>query len=240
MGVSKSRSEFRPLAFRVIWFLLVLQVIIVMLHVVLSQVIAFNGFVDYDRKRALIQLNVGVYLFPIMSLLSLCVRAMRKLDLSLRSLVMPICVLVASIVSHWLLMYYRPLGGIVLVVGEVDSVIISLYEPIVVSLLYVAGLSFLVYSSASRRWERQMRFFVGGVLTIIGVCFPKIVEGYGYLGYLCEIGSCSVRDRYVMDYFASVIAMSISLLLVYLTSVIASGKQPKLPRVPSQKFGWVK
>ena len=225
---------------RVIVLLCAILVTLATVSLVLNQMIAFSGVDGYDNKRALIQLNVGVYLFPILLLLVLCLHVSVRSDLGLRSLVMPVTLLVAAFACHSLLMHYRPLGALVLVAGEVDSFVISLYEAVVVNLLYIVGLSFVVYLSVSPAWSRQIRFLVGGVLTVIGILLPKIIEGYGYLGYYCLVGRCSARDRYVMDYFASVIAMSASLLVVYLICVFASSKMWKLPRVPKHEFGWEK
>lgn len=73
--------------------------------------------------------------------------------------------------------------------------LVSTYEVLFVYILFVVAASFQCLLIASETRQKELTSVVGGVLAIMGILMPKLLESYSTLSAHCSQGGCALGDR---------------------------------------------
>lgn len=121
--------------------------------------------------------------------------------------------LVFVVVFYVLYWYLSPTGRSYFV-GAEQPFLVSTYEPVIV--VVVAAFAGLVQLLAMpfERWWKTVRMLVGGVLVVLGTCFPVILDNHSRLMAHCGAGTCIganlsaiAQNKMAMAYFLALLTM---------------------------------
>lgn len=73
--------------------------------------------------------------------------------------------------------------------------LVSTYEVLFIYILFVVAASFQCWLIASETRQKELTSVVGGVLAIMGILMPKLLESYSTLSAHCSQGGCALGDR---------------------------------------------
>ena len=114
-------------------------------------------------------------------------------------------------------------GSIAFYIGTKEPIpgLVSAYELLFIFLLFVTCASFQCWLIANeRRWHEVTRV-VGGVLAIMGILMPKLLESYSILNAHCSMGRCSLDDKDGIVLFEMGIACAATLSMMFVVGLFS-------------------
>lgn len=114
--------------------------------------------------------------------------------------------------------------------GEPQLGLVSTYEVAFIHVLFMVGSLFqwIMIKFEARRAE--MNTVVGGVLIIMGILMPKVLESYSMLQAYCNSGRCSPEVSSWTILFGMAIAYAASLSMMFVLGVFSSSVKQAIRR----------
>lgn len=98
---------------------------------------------------------------------------------------------------------------------------VSEYEVLFIYVLFVACASFQCWLIASERVRNELTTVVGGVLAIMGILMPKLLESYSILSAYCSDGGCASGDVDAIALFKMGIACAAALAAMFVVGLFS-------------------
>lgn len=99
--------------------------------------------------------------------------------------------------------------------------LVSTYEVLFIYLLFVTCASFQCWLIANERRQHEVTTVVGGVLVIMGILMPKLLESYSILNAHCSMGRCSLGDKDGIALFEMGIACATTLSVMFVVGLFS-------------------
>ena len=106
-------------------------------------------------------------------------------------------------------------------VDKPEPGLVSAYEVLFIYILFVACASFQCWLIAYERARNELNSVVGGVLVIMGILMPKLLESYSILSAHCSQGGCTLGDREGMALFEMGIACAAALAVMFVVGLFS-------------------
>lgn len=100
-------------------------------------------------------------------------------------------------------------------VGSLGGGVVSGYEPFFTWALFFVGAGFLLVLTSYDERRTEMITTVGGVLAIIGILMPKVLESYSLLQAHCYINGCLAEESSWIILFEIAVAYAASLSMMF-------------------------
>ena len=100
-------------------------------------------------------------------------------------------------------------------IGSPGGGIVSCYEALFIWPLFHVGAGFLLVLISQGERRAEMNAVVGGVLIIMGILMPKVLESYSLLRAYCYSGLCSPEESSWSILFEMAIAYAASLSMMF-------------------------
>ena len=99
--------------------------------------------------------------------------------------------------------------------------LVSTYEAFFIHLLSLVCVVFQSWLIAYERHQNQLTTVVGGVLVIIGILMPKLLESYSILRAYCSEGGCALGDVDAFALFEMGIACAAALAAMFVVGLFS-------------------
>jgi len=99
--------------------------------------------------------------------------------------------------------------------------LVSTYEVLFIYILFVVATSFQCWLIASEMRQKELTSVVGGVLVIMGIVMPKLLESYSILSAHCFQRRCTLGDRDGMALFEMAIACAAALAAMFVVGLFS-------------------
>lgn len=99
--------------------------------------------------------------------------------------------------------------------------LVSTYEVLFIYLLFVTCASFQCWLIANESRRHEVTRVVGGVLAIMGILMPKLLESYSILNAHCSVGRCSLGDKDGIALFEMGIACAATLSMMFVVGLFS-------------------
>lgn len=99
--------------------------------------------------------------------------------------------------------------------------LVSAYEVLFIYILFVVGASFQCWLIASETRQKELTSVVGGVLVIMGILMPKLLESYSILVAYCSTGGCASDDRDGIALFEMAISCAAALAAMFVVGLFS-------------------
>jgi len=106
-------------------------------------------------------------------------------------------------------------------VNKPEPGLVSTYEVLFIYLLFVVCASFQCWLIAYERVQNELNSVVGGVLVIMGILMPKLLESYSILSAHCSQGGCALGDRDGLALFEMGIACAAALAVMFVVGLFS-------------------
>lgn len=107
-------------------------------------------------------------------------------------------------------------------IGSPGSGVVSGYEAIFIWALFHVGAGFLLVLISQGERRKEMNAVVGGVLIIMGILMPKVLESYSLLRAHCYSGRCAPEESSWSILFEMAIAYAASLSMMFVVGLFSS------------------
>ena len=211
------RQRIVGVVYGVFWFLLVC----VSACFVYMTLTSISKRVSLEHAGIMWQMYVAFIGFP--GLVTL-IGALRRCDgwrvvLTMRLILSAVC-----LVAFYAIYKSVSSSGMAFYVGEgkAGSGIVSTYEALFIYVLVVTCALFQCWLIASEAWRHKVNAVVGGVLFIIGIFIPKLVESWSVLSANCDDSTCGANmlDAFVL--FEMAVAYAATLSVMYIVGMFSS------------------
>ena len=114
-------------------------------------------------------------------------------------------------------------GSIAFYIGTKEPIpgLVSAYELLFIFLLFVTCASFQCWLIANERRRHEVTRVVGGVLAIMGILMPKLLESYSILNAHCSMWRCSLDDKDGIVLFEMGIACAATLSMMFVVGLFS-------------------
>lgn len=99
--------------------------------------------------------------------------------------------------------------------------LVSTYEVLFIYVLFVLCVSFQCWLIASERRRNELTSVVGGVLVIMGILMPRLLESYSILSAHCSMGACALGDVDGIALFKMGIACAAALAVMFVVGLFS-------------------
>ena len=99
--------------------------------------------------------------------------------------------------------------------------LVSTYEVLFIYILFVVAASFQCWLIASETRQKELTSVVGGVLAIMGILMPKLLESYSTLSAHCSQGGCALGDRDGTALFEMAISCAAALAAMFVVGLFS-------------------
>lgn len=106
-------------------------------------------------------------------------------------------------------------------VNKPEPGLVSAYEVLFIYLLFVVCASFQCWLIACERVQNELNSVVGGVLVIMGILMPKLLESYSILSAHCSKGGCASSDVDGLALFEMGIACAAALAVMFVVGLFS-------------------
>lgn len=106
-------------------------------------------------------------------------------------------------------------------VNKPEPGLVSTYEVLFIYLLFVVCASFQCWLIAYERVQNELNSVVGGVLVIMGILMPKLLDSYSILSAHCSQGGCALGDRDGLALFEMGIACAAALAVMFVVGLFS-------------------
>ena len=106
-------------------------------------------------------------------------------------------------------------------VGNPELALVSTYEVVFIYLLSLVCAVFQCWMIVYERRRNELSVVVGGVLGIIGILLPKLLESYSILGAYCSWGRCASEDLDAAALFETGIACAAALAAMFVVGLFS-------------------
>ena len=137
-------------------------------------------------------------------------------------LTMRLILISVMVVVFWCV--FIPFGdGMVSYIGTdvPEPGLVSAYEVLFIYILFVVGASFQCWLIASETRQRELTSVLGGVLVIMGILMPKLLESYSILSAHCSMGGCALGDRDGIALFQMAISCAAALAAMFVVGLFS-------------------
>lgn len=105
--------------------------------------------------------------------------------------------------------------------GNPELALVSTYEVFFIYLLSIVCAVFQCWMIVYERRRNELSTVVGGVLVIISILLPKLLESYSILGAYCSCGRCMSEDLDAAALFETSIACAAALAAMFVVGVFS-------------------
>jgi hypothetical protein len=105
--------------------------------------------------------------------------------------------------------------------GNPELALVSTYEVFFIYLLSLVCAVFQCWMIVYERRRNELSVVVGGVLGIIGILLPKLLESYSILGAYCSWGRCASEDLDAAALFETGIACAAALAAMFVVGLFS-------------------
>lgn len=106
-------------------------------------------------------------------------------------------------------------------VGSLGGGVVSGYEPFFTWALFYVGAGFLLVLTSYDERRTEMKTTVGGVLVIMGILMPKVLESYSLLQAHCYADDCLPEESSWIILFEIAVAYSASLSMMFVVGLFS-------------------
>ena len=99
--------------------------------------------------------------------------------------------------------------------------LVSTYDVLFIYVLFVLCASFQCWLIASERRRNELTSVVGGVLMIMGILMPRLLESYSILSAHCSMGACALGDVDGIALFKMGIACAAALAVMFVIGLFS-------------------
>lgn len=197
----------RPVAvvYGVIWCLLLCAIV----HFVWKTHIVISGRLSEQNAELLGNMYYALFGFPAIITL---IGAWRKCGGWRAVLTMRLILAVVMVSIFWCV--FTPFSdSMAFYIGAKEPIpgLVSAYEVLFIYLLFVICASFQCWLIASERAQNELNSVVGGVLVIMGILMPKLLESYSILSAHCSKWGCASGNKEGLALFEMGIACAAAL-----------------------------
>lgn len=115
-------------------------------------------------------------------------------------------------------------------IGSSDGGVVSGYEALFIWSLFHVGAGFLLVLISQDQRQAERNAVVGGVLIIMGILMPKVLESYSLLQAHCYSDRCSSEESSWSILFEMAIAYAASLSMMFVLGVFSSSVKQLIRR----------
>lgn len=115
-------------------------------------------------------------------------------------------------------------------IGSPDGGVVSGYEALFIWSLFHVGAGFLLVLISQDQRQAERNAVVGGVLLIMGILMPKVLESYSLLQAHCYSDRCSPEEASWSILFEMAIAYAASLSMMFVLGVFSSSVKQLIRR----------
>ena len=132
-------------------------------------------------------------------------------------------ILILAIVVVFWYFFASSIDGMASYIGtdKPEPGLVSTYDVLFIYVLFVLCASFQCWLIASERRRNELTTVVGGVLVIIGILMPKLLESYSILRAYCSEGGCASGDVDAIALFEMGIACAAALAAMFVVGVFS-------------------
>ena len=106
-------------------------------------------------------------------------------------------------------------------VDKPEPGLVSAYEVVFIYLLFIVCASFQCWLIAYERARNKLKSVVGGVLAIMGILMPKLLDSYSILSAYCSKGGCASEDKEGLALFEMGIACAVGLSVMFVVGLFS-------------------
>lgn len=134
------------------------------------------------------------------------------------------------LVVFWWVFSIADGNGLAFFLGNPEPGVLSTYEAFYIWLLCTFGLLLLTLSVMNDRYRNEIRIGVGGILFIIGILLPKMLDSYELLRATCTSPlledaqikkQCLERAIELIPMFKMSLAFSVALIVLFFFSIVS-------------------
>lgn len=178
---------------------------------------------------------VSMYVTSIVLSVSCCFfglsirRGWRRLCVTMQLLVFTI-----FLVIFWIV--FDVLGGesLAFAIGVSASGVVSVYEVFFVWVLFVVGAGLQIAFISNEAWRPEVNVLHGGVLVIVGILLPKMLDSYSLLRAHCNEAQCGEDELGSIMLFEMAIAYAAALAVMFVFGVFSSSIRTSIRRITGE------
>ena len=207
----------RPVAvvYGAIWFLLLCAIV----HFVWKTQIVISGRLSEQNAELLGNMYYALFGFPgIITVIG----AWRKCGEWRAVLTMRLILVLVMVVVFWCV--FTPFSesmAFYIGVDKPEPGLVSAYEVVFIYLLFIVCASFQCWLIAYERARNKLKSVVGGVLAIMGILMPKLLDSYSILSAYCSKGGCASEDKGGLALFEMGIACAAALAVMFVVGLFS-------------------
>lgn len=199
------RQRAVAVVYGVIWCLLLCAIV----HFVWKTQIVISGRLSEQNAKILCNMYYALFGFPgIITFIG----AWRKCGEWRAVLTMRLILVLVMVAVFWCV--FTPFSesmAFYIGVDKPEPGLVSAYEVVFIYLLFIVCASFQCWLIAYERAQNELKSVVGGVLVIMGILMPKLLESYSILSAHCSEWGCVSEDKEGLVLFEMGIACAAAL-----------------------------
>ena len=156
-------------------------------------------------------------------------RGRRRLCVTMQLLVFTIFLVIFRIV-------FDVLGGesLAFAIGVSASGVVSVYEVFFIWALFVVGAGLQIAFISNEAWHPEVNVLHGGVLVIVGILLPKMLDSHSLLRAHCYEAQCGEDELGSIMLFEMAIAYAAALAVMFVFGVFSSSIRTSVRRITGE------
>lgn len=191
--------------------------------------------ISYRADGEIAEACVSMYVTSIVLSVSCCLfglsirRGWRRLCVTMQLLVFTIFLVIFRIV-------FDVLGGesLAFAIGVSASGVVSVYEVFFIWALFVVGAGLQIAFISNEAWHPEVNVLHGGVLVIVGILLPKMLDSHSLLRAHCYEAQCGEDELGSIMLFEMAIAYAAALAVMFVFGVFSSSIRTSIRRITGE------